>query len=397
MSNKFHESFLKYSVRGCRAISLLIGLWPMGFSPIQKIMKFILNFTCCFLLSFVFISSVLHGSLVMKDLEQKVKLTGPTSFLLMCISKYTLLMYRGKGLEKCLSHIQEDWKQIKDKEQVEVMTKNAKFGDYLTIVSAIFMYCGGFWFHFLRPFIAEAIVTEKNITIKPYPAPVFGTFFTNGYSPIYEIVFAAHLITGFVEYSATVSAFSFAAVLALHACGQFDVVMLLLHDIVSGDKQKHKSVRERLKVTVDRHLRVLSFVSRLEDLLCEVCLIEVFGCTLNLCLLGYYIITEWKQSDITSVTTYSLILLSFIFNIFIYCYIGELLTSQAAKVGQSAYMIRWYNLPRSVSLDIIPVIRISHNPAKLTAGKIITLSMNTFSSVIRSSAAYFNVLWRMAL
>ena len=236
----------------------MIGLWPLGFlSPIQRIIKLILNFTCCFLLGFVFISSVLHGSLVMKDLEQKVKLTGPTSFVFMCMSKYILLMYRGKGIENCLRYIQEDWNQIKDKEQQEVMTKNAKFGHYLTIVSAIFMYSGGFWFHFVRPFMAENIVTEKNITIKPYPAPVFGSFFTNGYSPIYEIVFTAHLITGFVEYSATVTTFSFAAVLVLHACGQFDVVMILLNDIVSGDKEKHKCVHDRLIITVNRHLRVL--------------------------------------------------------------------------------------------------------------------------------------------
>ncbi|XP_033212295.1 odorant receptor 13a-like [Belonocnema kinseyi] len=276
------------------------------------------------------------------------------------------------------------------------MTKNAKFGNYLTIVSAILMYSGGFWFYLVTPFIAETIVTEKNVTIKPYPAPVFGSFFTNGYSPIYEIVFAAHLITGFVENSATVSAFSFAAVLVLHACGQFDVVMLHLNDIVSDDIQKYKSVHERLKVAINRHLRVLSFVSRLEDLFCEICLIEVFGCTLNLCLLGYYIITEWKQSDMTIIMSYSLIMLSFIFNIFIYCYIGELLTAQAAKVAESAYMMRWYILPRSISLDMVSVIRISHYPAKLTAGKIIILSMSTFSTVIQSSAAYFNLLWRMA-
>ena len=32
------------------------------------------------------------------------------------------------------------------------------------------------------------------------------------------------------------------------------------------------------------------FISRLESLLSEICLIEVLGCTLNLCLLGYYFI-----------------------------------------------------------------------------------------------------------
>ena len=56
---------------------------------------------------------------------------------------------------------------------------------------------------------------------------------------------------------------------------------------------------------------------------------------------------------------------------------------QAEKVGEQAYMIEWYRLPRKVSLSMIYVIRMSHNPAKLTAGKMIPLSMSTFSQVSR--------------
>ena len=46
-------------------------------------------------------------------------------------------------------------------------------------------------------------------------------------------------------------------------------------------------------------------------------------------------------------------------------------------------MIEWYRLPKKVNLSMIYVIRMSHNPVNLTAGKIITLSMNTFSQVSR--------------
>ena len=74
----------------------------------------------------------------------------------------------GRKIEKCMRHVQDDWRKI-DCEQEDVMTKNAKYGYYLTITSAIFMYNGGFWFYFVKPLIAEPILTERNISIKPFP------------------------------------------------------------------------------------------------------------------------------------------------------------------------------------------------------------------------------------
>ena len=44
-------------------------------------------------------------------------------------------------------------------------------------------------------------------------------------------------------------------------------------------------------------------------------------------------------------------------------------------------MIEWYNLPAKDAYDLILLISISQYPPKLTAGKIIELSLDTFSSV----------------
>lgn len=37
---------------------------------------------------------------------------------------------------------------------------------------------------------------------------------------------------------------------------------------------------------------------------------------------------EWENQNTVSTMTYCILLISFIFNIFIFCYIGELLTEQ---------------------------------------------------------------------
>ena len=258
-SNFLYESDLKYTLNSCRTIALILGLWPINFheSPTEKIIKLIINFSSCFLMTFVLISSILFGIFEVKDLGQKVGLTGPISFWVMSLAKYLLILSRGGTVAKCFKYIEEDWRRVENSEHRDFMMKNAIWGRYMTIASASFMYGGGFWYHVVRPLMADSILTEMNMTIKPFPSPAYGKFFTSGFSPIYEIVYGAQLIAGFILYSATVAAFSFAAVLTMHACGQFDVVILHLKDIVSEIKEKTNTVRERLIITVDSHLRVL--------------------------------------------------------------------------------------------------------------------------------------------
>ncbi|XP_015179497.1 PREDICTED: uncharacterized protein LOC107068019 [Polistes dominula] len=70
------------------------------------------------------------------------------------------------------------------------------------------------------------------------------------------------------------------------------------------------------------------FCAEVEKVLREVCLLEVVASTLIICLLEYYCITEWENNDRIATITYVILLIAFTFNIFIFCYIGELLVDQ---------------------------------------------------------------------
>ncbi|CAD1481136.1 unnamed protein product, partial [Heterotrigona itama] len=52
-----------------------------------------------------------------------------------------------------------------------------------------------------------------------------------------------------------------------------------------------------------------------------------------------------------------------------------------SQIGINSYKIEWYNLPVKDAYDLILLISISQCPPRLTAGRIIELSLNTFSSV----------------
>ena len=254
------SSMPKFSLEVCRVNAKLIGLWPINFntSPIQKAIKLFLNILCGCLLLFVLISSLLFGTFDLRNWNQRLLLVGPTSFLLMTFTKYIFLACNSKKIIKCLQYMEDDWNKVVDENQLKLMTENAKIGHYLTSICAFFMYAGGFWYNvdMIRPLLHGSIITEENFTLRVYPAPVYGKFFTNAYTPIYEIVFAAHLFNAFIQYSTTITSFGLAAVFSLHACGQFDIVVLQLNNLISEKKEK-KSVENDFKITIKQHLQVL--------------------------------------------------------------------------------------------------------------------------------------------
>lgn len=54
---------------------------------------------------------------------------------------------------------------------------------------------------------------------------------------------------------------------------------------------------------------------------------------------------------------------------------------QYSKIGSAVYDIEWYILPGKKALDLTLIIAMSHYPPKLTAGKILDLSIYTFGAV----------------
>ncbi|XP_043483822.1 odorant receptor 13a-like [Leptopilina heterotoma] len=386
-------------------------VWPNDFqkSSIGAIIKFIVNISAGFLMSCVVISNILCIAYKAESNEEKFDIMGPTFFYGMSTLKYFLFLYRAEALKKSFEHLEEDWMYVDTKER-EIMLKNAKFGRIMSIYFAIFLYSGGAGHHFIKPFLSDSILTEMNISVKPFPSPVYGGIFNTGYSPLYEFTFAAVIIADMFIISMAPLTFNITAILLIHACGQFEIINLNLHDVVSGLSKKESTAQERLVAIIKSHIRhftikkyyqtinnffAFSYVSYLDKVFCEIFLVEILGCAINLSLLGYFSVTNWKAGNLGNFINFAILLNVFIFNIFIYAYFGELLTIQAEKVGNTGYMIEWHKLPRNISLELSFFIQVCQFPIRVTAGKVVFLSMTTFTAIIKSAAAYLNIIWKM--
>ncbi|KAG6804459.1 odorant receptor 22c [Apis mellifera caucasica] len=154
----------------------------------------------------------------------------------------------------------------------------------------------------------------------------------------------------------------------------------------------YNNVDSRIASIVSQHVRILKFLALTEKALQQVSFVEFLGCMLNICLLGYYVITEWSSSHLTSAITFFILLISLTFNIFIFCYIGELVAEQCKKIGEISYMVDWYRLEGNKKLCFVLIIAMSNSSIKLTAGNMVELCLTTFSDIVKTAVAFLNVL-----
>ncbi|XP_017795939.1 PREDICTED: uncharacterized protein LOC108577311 [Habropoda laboriosa] len=366
------DSLSDYSLQLNRWFLKPIGAWPLA-SPttkFERILSHLLIFLCyCFILSTV-IPSIFHIILVDESLHLKLKLLGPLGHWFIGGINYTTLLLRSKEIRGCVEHMQTDWRIVTRPEDQQVMLKNAKIGRYVAIFCAAFMQCGVLCYCVITAFTMQTVqVGNETRTVHMLPCKAYKKIVAVDTSPTNEIVLASQFVSGFIVNSSAVGAFSLAAVFAAHAYGQLSVLMIWITEFVNHSRDQNKNVYfSEIGVVVEHHLRVLSFIARIEDVMNRICFMELFKCTLDMCMLGYYILTEWSDSDVQTMTTHFMILISMCFNIFTVCYIGEILTEQCKKVGEVVYMTNWYYLPDKDILNLLLIISRSSLVIKITAG-----------------------------
>ncbi|XP_071641267.1 odorant receptor 4-like isoform X1 [Temnothorax longispinosus] len=399
LRNSNYELDIRYTVQVHRLILGLIGIWPNLEKPpkLTRFLRGLVRTACCFLLSFNLIPWTLYMFLIVDTFKSRLRMTGALCFYSMVPAMYCTLMLREERIKECMRHMQEDWRNVQDTNDRRIMLDKAKAGRFILICTTLFLFISGFTYRLIQP-IARGKIVIGNVTIRPLVQGNYFIFFDPQLSPAYEIVFSMHLVTGIVIYVVKTSVCGITALFTMHACGQLKMLAVWLENLANEDQwSKDRVVALRLAAIVVHHVRIRKFLHQIQNVVGEMCFIEIIGSTLVLCLLGYYVITGWERNDALSFMTYAIMLISFTFNIFILCYIGEVLSSQGSKVNTTCCTIDWYCLPSKEARCLVLVIAMARYPTKLTAGKVIDLSFSSFGAVIRTAMAYLNLLRTVTL
>jgi len=135
-----------------------------------------------------------------------------------------------------------------------IMLDNARFGRWLSVVSAIFMYSAGIFFTTLMPICARRTEIIDNETVRSLSFPIYRGLFDPRATPFFEIAQFAQIMAGYIIYTLTISVCSLAAVFVMHTCGQIQILMLKMEDLTDGASG---TVNENLSDIVRTHIRIL--------------------------------------------------------------------------------------------------------------------------------------------
>ncbi|XP_043596767.1 uncharacterized protein LOC122573886 [Bombus pyrosoma] len=389
--NPNYEEDIVYVTKHNKWVLNSIGMWPAMLKGIGKFVPKIVIGLSNFVSVFNVLQFVLHVILEEKDPSLRLRFLGLICFASTNLMKYWALIARRPNIEYCIEQVQTDWKQVEFQRNRMLMLKYGKIGRDLTIYSAVFMYSSEMCYITIMQYAMASVLRENNRTTRVLVYPTYSGFFDAQKTPIYEIVYVLQCMCTLLFNSVTVACCGLAALFATHACGQIDVVISQLNDLVDGKFAKKNSEPDtRLIEIVKNHIRILKFSTMIETVLQEACFFEFVGSTLVICLLEYYCITEWQENNKIGVATFSMLLVSLTFNMFLLCYIGNLLIEKSANIGISCYMIDWYRLPVKTVQDLILIIAMSNNPVKISAGRMFLLSLPTFGNILKTSFAYLN-------
>ncbi|XP_011148003.1 odorant receptor 43a [Harpegnathos saltator] len=394
--NVNHEKDVVDTLMWNRWLLRIIGIWPLVYPNTTKIEKILATFAfalCWTVLALLLVLTSMYTFSDQSIMSEKMKMLGPLGYVFFSMLKYLFLVIRHKSIRGCVQVLSADWRMVQQGYHREIMIREAAKGHVLSKFCIMFMYCGGLSYNTVMPFLSQTPESELNITVRPMAYLGFDILFNLEFMPVYVFAFCLQCFTGVVMFNITTSVCCLAAMFVAHACGQIDIVIDRMENLMKGNEQCSRMKFDRcMAIIVQHHVRALRFSANIEDTLREICLVELVGTTLIMCLVEYSLITEWNNSDRIAIFTYFFLLISFIFNIFVFCYIGELLTEQCTKIGHTSYMIEWYNLPGKAALDLMLMITMSRHPVHITAGRMISLSFANFGNVLKTSVAYLNLL-----
>lgn len=251
-----------YSLQINRWFLKPIGAWPQTDASgiIWKIVMLLHIITCSTIVAFIMIPCALYVLLEENDVKLKLSAIGPLIHRIIGSVNYWTLLTRSDDIRDCIQHMETDWRLVRRIEDRNVMLQHAKFGRFIAGICGVIMQGGAFLFSIAKAIKTTTIIVDnETLTMYPMTCPIYSKIIDTRFSPVNEIALVTQFLSTFIVSCSTVGGCSLAAVFAMHACGQLNVLYVWLHELTEGVKEENVAER-KLATIVEHHLRVLKYI-----------------------------------------------------------------------------------------------------------------------------------------
>nr|AGK90013.1 olfactory receptor 3 [Helicoverpa assulta] len=176
----------------------------------------------------------------------------------------------------------------------------------------------------------------------------------------------------------------------MYLCDQLIHLQKELRDLTYV-KETEMVMRKKFKNAIRKHIRLMGYSGRMENIFKEYFLVQNLAVTVELCL-NAVMMTVVGVHQITLLITFLAYLMLALVNAYIYCYLGNELIIQSQGIALAAYESTWTSWPVDLQKDLLIVILAAQRPLKLSAGGMALLCIQTFSQALYNGYSIFAVL-----
>ncbi|KAF3054312.1 Odorant receptor 197 [Nylanderia fulva] len=294
-----------------------------------------------------------------------------------------------------INMIAEDWLTLKLSAERDVIIKRAWTARLIKIYSYVTTALA-FIFYIIVPYFNAPLRQITNLTDRNKPLPM-QTYYVDDTdkSLQFELTFFAQAITVLEALLIYVGVNALLGLVILHMCGQLENFKHNIVNLTSG-----KDFNKALSSCVVTHLRLIRYANNVENTFTFILFVLVLKFGMVFCLCGFIFLTVITDENINNANfsqiSYTVVvLICLLTQTFFYCFGGELITEHCDAVYYTICNLDWYTWKSREAKNLIPLMLLTKEPFRITAGKVLPLTMTTFCSLLKTSAGYVSILLAM--
>ncbi|KAL7299528.1 hypothetical protein TKK_0007607 [Trichogramma kaykai] len=290
-----------------------------------------------------------------------------------------------------------DWLRGRPERERDIMLRQARKGRIFTMISYATLFSSVLSVVVVMPVFGLSFRQINNVT-DPHPShlfPVQSLYPAKAYeTPYYQVTWTLHTLASLAASSYFCASNNFFGVVVFHASAQCEILASNVSEIALG----RDCFRRRLRDFVKDHVRLIGFVTDIESNFNMIILAQVLTLILTICCSGFGVLATFikdeGQPSAAQLMALIALCLTTMFIMFLYCFPSELLIQCNSELATAAFQSNWHSLPSYLSRDMVMIMMLLRSKVlfKLSIGKFIYLSLNTYIKIIKTSFGYMSVL-----
>ncbi|XP_071639476.1 putative odorant receptor 71a [Temnothorax longispinosus] len=186
--------------------------------------------------------------------------------------------------------------------------------------------------------------------------------------------------------------------LFLQTCAQLEIFEYRLHKLIINKTVRYlehalsSSNRDKTKISecIHHHLSIYEYAKAVNAIFNQVFFVQFSGSILILCTSVYYLTIH--IAELSGTVTLIFYTIGMFVQIYTFCWSGNEVILKSTSVGNAIYCMDWPLLSIDEQRELLLIMMRSTIPIKFTSSFLITLSLQSYSNILKMSYTAFNVL-----